>query len=324
MKVTYTNDEKLEPLRHLLREALPDQDHSTSEEVAGLSNTQLRDRLIAHKPLDRDWIARINQVQVPWSAWCIIMYANAIHSITSRAACCSSSCCPEQQCPGSYSVWLCMQADAEYWKRSEGYRVGWSDEILGFDCGGEQWVLEVAFPTGTLKYVSNPTTCHTLLLSAQGRFRCSQPSIHFRRISHLIFHDSHRVSITAHCAKQIFTGGKEFFTGGKETGSYSTTFRNLYPFCCMLSNWIPRFSLACRKPSNADLDFMKDLMREIEEAGVPAPSPIEQRWTASSSASMSPASARGRPDTVHSWVGIIMYLPTEEEAQRQAITDRWE
>lgn len=107
------------------------------------------------------------------------------------------------------NVWLCMQADAEYWKRSEGYRVGWSDEILGFDCGGEQWVLEVAFPTGTLKCGSNPTTCHTLLLSAQGRFRCSQPSIYFRRISHLIFHDSHRVSITADCAKQFFMGGKK-------------------------------------------------------------------------------------------------------------------
>ena len=24
--------------------------------------------------------------------------------------------------------------------------------MLGFDCGGQQWVLEVAFPTGTLKY----------------------------------------------------------------------------------------------------------------------------------------------------------------------------
>lgn len=44
-----------------------------------------------------------------------------------------------------------MQAEAEYWKRSEGYRMGWSDQLLGFDCGGEQWVLEVAFPTGTLK-----------------------------------------------------------------------------------------------------------------------------------------------------------------------------
>lgn len=49
-----------------------------------------------------------------------------------------------------------MQAEAEYWERSEGYRVGWSDEILGFDCGGEQWVLEVAFPTGTLKWASLP------------------------------------------------------------------------------------------------------------------------------------------------------------------------
>jgi L-galactono-1,4-lactone dehydrogenase len=47
-------------------------------------------------------------------------------------------------------------AEAEFWKRSKGYRIGWSDEILGFDCGGQQWVLEVAFPTeGT---ASNPTT----------------------------------------------------------------------------------------------------------------------------------------------------------------------
>eukprot|EP00983_Pelagomonas_calceolata_P107443 1159344-Pelagomonas_calceolata.AAC.6 len=36
------------------------------------------------------------------------------------------------------------KAEAEYWKRSGGVRVGWSDEILGFDCGGQQWVLEVS------------------------------------------------------------------------------------------------------------------------------------------------------------------------------------
>lgn len=34
---------------------------------------------------------------------------------------------------------------------SEGTRVGWSDELLGFDCGGQQWVLEVAFPAGTVE-----------------------------------------------------------------------------------------------------------------------------------------------------------------------------
>lgn len=43
------------------------------------------------------------------------------------------------------------QAEAAFWRLSEGYRVGWSDELLGFDCGGQQWVLEAAFPTGTLR-----------------------------------------------------------------------------------------------------------------------------------------------------------------------------
>ena len=34
-------------------------------------------------------------------------------------------------------------AEAEFWRRSSGVRVGWSDQILGFDCGGQQWVYEV-------------------------------------------------------------------------------------------------------------------------------------------------------------------------------------
>ncbi|RRT71680.1 hypothetical protein B296_00013971 [Ensete ventricosum] len=50
-----------------------------------------------------------------------------------------------------YHVMKVNQAEAEYWKKSEGYRVGWSDEILGFDCGGQQWVSETCFPAGTLK-----------------------------------------------------------------------------------------------------------------------------------------------------------------------------
>lgn len=35
------------------------------------------------------------------------------------------------------------KAESEFWKRSAGTRQGYSDEILGFDCGGQQWVLEV-------------------------------------------------------------------------------------------------------------------------------------------------------------------------------------
>lgn len=44
------------------------------------------------------------------------------------------------------------QAEKEFWKMSEGYRVALSDDIIGFDCGGQQLVEEVAFPThGTLE-----------------------------------------------------------------------------------------------------------------------------------------------------------------------------
>ena len=43
------------------------------------------------------------------------------------------------------------KAEAEFWKASEGERLGDSTDILGFDCGGEQLVMEFCFPIGTLK-----------------------------------------------------------------------------------------------------------------------------------------------------------------------------
>ena len=49
-------------------------------------------------------------------------------------------------------------AEAEFWKRSHGTRVDWSDQILGFDCGGQQHVLEVAFPCGTLEEMDEKAT----------------------------------------------------------------------------------------------------------------------------------------------------------------------
>lgn len=45
-------------------------------------------------------------------------------------------------------------AEAEFWKRSSGERIADSIDILGFECGGVQWVLENCFPAGTL---SNPS-----------------------------------------------------------------------------------------------------------------------------------------------------------------------
>jgi L-galactono-1,4-lactone dehydrogenase len=140
-------------------------------------------------------------------------------------------------------------AEAEVWKRSAGTRSGWSDEILGFDCGGQQWVLEVAFPCGSF--------------------------------------DS---------------------------------------------------------PNLADIHYMEELQALIKEHNIAAPAPIEQRWTASSASPMSPAYGSGSSSTssstssggsgsspgsnhlettskeIHSWVGIIMYLPEEDLEKRKEVT----
>ena len=121
------------------------------------------------------------------------------------------------------------RAEACFWRASEGYRVGWSDKLLGFECGGQQWVSEVVFPCGTRS-----------------------------------------------------------------------------------------------QPDGADLRYMAELLALIEASELPTPAPIEQRWTLRSKSTMSPAHSAGEDD-LHSWVGIIMYLPTQEEEQRTAITKRfWE
>jgi len=70
-----------------------------------------------------------------------------------------------------------------------------------------------------------------------------------------------------------------------------------------------------------DIYFMENLLRRIELYGIPAHSPIEQRWTAASSSLMSPAHGKG--DELFSWVGIIMYLPSDDETQRRDITNRF-
>jgi len=42
------------------------------------------------------------------------------------------------------------RAEAAFWRLSEGERIDDSVAILGFECGGSQWVLENCFPCGTI------------------------------------------------------------------------------------------------------------------------------------------------------------------------------
>ncbi|XXG50486.1 hypothetical protein AAC387_Pa02g4487 [Persea americana] len=187
-KPKYSEDEALQDVRGLYRDSLkkygtvqvsaktPESDET---EINELSFTELRDKLLALDPLNKDHVIKVNK------------------------------------------------AEAEYWKKSEGYRVGWSDEILGFDCGGQQWVSEICFPAGTLS-----------------------------------------------------------------------------------------------KPSMKDLDYIEGLKKLIQDEEIPAPAPIEQRWTARSQSPMSPASSKVEDD-IFSWVGIIMYLPTMDARQRKEITEEF-
>ncbi|CAN0907942.1 L-galactono-1,4-lactone dehydrogenase, mitochondrial [Linum grandiflorum] len=76
------------------------------------------------------------------------------------------------------------------------------------------------------------------------------------------------------------------------------------------------------KPSMKDLEYIEELKRLIEKRRLPAPGPIEQRWTACSQSYMSPAFSSNKDD-IFSWVGIIMYLPTTDGRQRKDITDEF-
>ncbi|KAK8712114.1 hypothetical protein V6N13_147364 [Hibiscus sabdariffa] len=76
------------------------------------------------------------------------------------------------------------------------------------------------------------------------------------------------------------------------------------------------------KPSMKDLEYIEELKKLIETNEIPAPAPIEQRWTARSQSPMSPASSSAKDD-IFSWVGIIMYLPTMDARQRKDITEEF-
>jgi L-galactono-1,4-lactone dehydrogenase len=121
--------------------------------------------------------------------------------------------------------------EAKCWQLSTGSRIDDSTNILGFDCGGEQFVYEICFPIGTLKEMEKQQS-----LQRQQR-------------------------------------------GG-----------------------------SVKQPK--DLEFIGKLLNLIEKNRIPAPSPIEHRWTARSTSKMSPAYSEN-PDEIFAWVGIIMYIPRD-------------
>ena len=154
----------------------------------------------------------------------------------------------------------CNQAEAEFWRRCEGYKSDWSDKQLQFDCGG-QVSLSVLVFWGTI-------------------LMCT------RFLNNLKFTNWYPLSPNQQWVFEVC-----FPTGTQDENSGN------------------------------DMLFMERLLSGIEQLKIPAHSPIEQRWTAASSSVMSPA--HGPSHSLHTWVGIINYLPSDDEKQREEITDNF-
>jgi L-galactono-1,4-lactone dehydrogenase len=105
VQMSKTNREGVDsfkPLRDLLKELSKDSNEPfTEENLEGKGFGELRDSLLAFKPMNGDHVKIVNE------------------------------------------------AESKFWKKSEGYQIRPSDELLQFDCGGQQWVFEFCFPTGT-------------------------------------------------------------------------------------------------------------------------------------------------------------------------------
>lgn len=165
----------LEPLKNLLLGRIGSRLCAAAvEDIDSLNFAGLRDMLLAEGPLDVAWIKKVSLllnaelapvfphevklklnhcrcvVNVAWSKW--YGQINCLRTLV------TSSCVPENLCFGhgrwqliAATVGQVNAAEAEFWRRSQGTRVDYSDRILGFECGGQQWVNEVSFPVGTLK-----------------------------------------------------------------------------------------------------------------------------------------------------------------------------
>lgn len=79
-------------------------------------------------------------------------------------------------------------------------------------------------------------------------------------------------------------------------------------FDCGGSQLVFEFCLRFDPEQCLDYVLVRRLLERIGELKLPAPSPIEHRFTASSRARMSPAFDPD-PNQVFSWIGVVMYLP---------------
>lgn len=213
----------LEPLRELFASV-----RGAAGDSASLNFAQLRGALLASGPLNLELVKSVNRAEAAFWRRLTRSEGGSAHKATMTTA----STGPATAIAPSFSP------EAAGVPAGALVRVDWSDRVLGFECGGSQWVSEVALPAGTV-------------------------------------------------------------------GS----------------------------PSGAGVEAVEAILADVVEGrALPAPAPIEQRWTAASESPLSPATIErwdgepagdraGPEDALFSWIGIIQYMPKDDDlAQRAAVT----
>ena len=104
---------------------------------------------------------------------------------------------------------------------------------------------------------------------------------------------------------------------------------NVLSFECGGQQWVFELCFSINKRHDigdgvpVEIQFALDVLDEIESRGIPAPAPLEQRFSARSTSCLSPAHSE-EEEAAFSWFGIICYLPTQEERKRKWIANEFQ
>lgn len=100
------------------------------------------------------------------------------------------------------------------------------------------------------------------------------------------------------------------------TGERIADSTQILGFECGGVQWVLENCFPCGtidEPNLKDIRYVKEMKEIIEREQIAAASPIEQRWTSRSRSPMSPAYST-QENALFSWVGVIMYITSEEQA----------
>lgn len=94
-------------------------------------------------------------------------------------------------------------------------------------------------------------------------------------------------------------------------------------FACGGQQLVWEFCFENDKEMTLDINMVKNILQIIKEEKLPAPGPIEHRFTAPSSSVMSPAYCKpneNNENRVFSWIGVIMYLTNKDQQERDQVS----